>query len=147
MFVGPLLIQPLITLESRKSPNVEEPTGTYSLKVTSDTTLQDRHSDVLSGATYIGYGNSITGAISPSDDYDYFEFEAQKGVTYDIDVALGTAEGVRFSVENQAYGYSTSNFGLRTSLKWEAPQSLWVQRGNLRFGPGGQSHRHLSNHR
>ena len=108
-----------------ESPNVEEPTGTYSLKVTSDTTLQDRHSDVLSGATYIGYGNSITGAISPSDDYDYFEFEAQKGVTYDIDVALGTAEGVRFSVENQAYGYSTSNFGLGTSLKWEAPQSLW----------------------
>lgn len=34
-----------------------------------------------------------------------------------------TAEGVRFSVESQIAGFSTSNFGLEQSLEWEAPTS------------------------
>ena len=102
-----------------------EPIGTYSLKITPDTTLIDRHSDFTTNATFIGFGNAIAGAISPSDDYDYFRFQADEGVSYTIDVALGTAEEVRFSVENQAAGYSTSNFGMETSLGWEAPVTGW----------------------
>lgn len=108
-----------------QSARAEEPTGTYSLKVTPDTTLRDRHSDVPTGATHIGIGNAIAGAISPSDDYDYFQFEAQKRLSYFIDVTPGSVESMRFSVENSAYGYSTSNFGLGNSLEWETPQSLW----------------------
>ena len=107
------------------SPQAAEPVGTYSLKVTPDRTLQDRHSDSAATATFIGFGNAIAGAINPSDDYDYFQFLAEKGITYIIDVTLGTAEGVRFSVENQSAGYSASNFGLDQSLEWEAPETRW----------------------
>lgn len=107
------------------SPNAAEPTGTYSLKVTPDTTLEDRHSDTPAGGTRIGFGNAIAGAISPADDYDYFRFSAEKGITYTVEVRPGTVDGVRFSVENQAAGFSASNFGLDQSLEWEAPETGW----------------------
>ncbi len=107
------------------SPKAAEPTGTYSLKVTPDATLQDRHSDSAANGTRIGFGNAIAGAISPSDDYDYFRFEAEKGITYTVGVNLGTAEAVRFSVENLSAGFSTSNFGLENYLEWEAPEPGW----------------------
>ena len=100
-----------------------EPTGTYTLKVTPDLALQDRHSDAASNGTRIGFGNAIGGAISPLTDYDYFEFTAEQGITYTVDVRPGTTEGVRFSVESQIVGFSTSNFGLEQSLEWEAPTS------------------------
>ena len=107
------------------SPQAEEPTGTYTFKVTPDTTLRDRHGDLAGNATVIGFGNAIAGAISPSDDYDYFKFTADEGITYFIDVTLGSADGVRFSVENQSAGYSASNFGLGETLEWEAPATRW----------------------
>ncbi len=102
-----------------------EPTGTYSLKVTPDITLQDRHSDTAVDGTRIGFGNAIAGAVSPSSDYDYFKFLAEKGVNYTVDVRPGTVDGVRFSVENVEAGFSTSNFGLEQKLEWEAPEAGW----------------------
>lgn len=107
------------------SPLAKEPVGTYTLKITPDATLQDRHSDLATNATFIGFGNAIAGAISPPNDYDYFQFQAEKGTTYNVDVTLGTAEGVRFSLENPSAGFSTSNFGLEQSLEWEAPETGW----------------------
>ena len=107
------------------SPLAAEPIGTYSLKVTPDAALQDRHSDFATNGTFIGFGNAIAGAISPPDDYDYFQFQAEKGTTYNIDVTLGTAEGVRFTLESLTTGFSTSNFGLEQSLEWEAPETGW----------------------
>ena len=107
------------------SPKAAQPVGTYSLKVTPDPTLMDRHSDSPINATRIGFGNAIAGAISPASDYDYFRFQADKGITYTIDVRPGTVEGVRFSVENQAIGFTASNFGLDQSLEWEAPETGW----------------------
>ena len=101
------------------------PTGTYSLKVTPDTTLQDRHSDSAPDGTRIGFGNAIAGAISPASDYDYFQFLAEKDITYTVDVRPGTVEGVRFSVENALAGFTTSNFGLEQSLEWTAPEVGW----------------------
>ena len=100
-----------------------EPTGTYTLKITPDITLQDRHSDSPASGTRIGFGNAIAGAISPASDYDYFEFSAERGINYTVDVKPGTADGVRFSVENQAAGFSTSNFGLEQKLEWVAPEA------------------------
>ena len=108
-----------------ESPTTDVPVGTYALKVTNDTTLIDRHSDSIVDGTLIGFGNAIAGAISPLDDYDYFRFQAEEGVTYTVDVTLGTAEGVRFSVENRAAEFSVSNFGLDTTLDWEAPEEGW----------------------
>ena len=100
-----------------------EPTGTYTLKVTPDISLQDRHSDTAASGTRIGFGNAIAGAISPASDYDYFNFSAERGIAYTVDVNPGTAEGVRFSVENQSAGFSTSNFGLEQKLEWIAPET------------------------
>ncbi len=103
----------------------DQPTGTYSLKVTPDTTLQDRHSDSAPDGTRIGFGNAIAGAISPTSDYDYFQFLAEKDIAYTVDVRPGTVEGVRFSVENALAGFTTSNFGLEQSLEWTAPEAGW----------------------
>jgi hypothetical protein len=107
------------------SAKATEATGTYSLKVTPDSTLQDRHSDIAIEGTRIGFGNAIAGAISPVSDYDYFRFQAEKGVSYTVDVRPGTVEGVRFSVENFAAGFSSSNFGLEQKLEWGAPEAGW----------------------
>ena len=107
------------------SPKAIEPVGTYSLKVTPNTSLQDRHSDTPMDATRIGIGNAISGAISPSSDYDYFTFMAEKDISYTVNIETGTIEGVRFSVENQSAGYSISNFGQEQNLEWRAPKSGW----------------------
>ena len=103
------------------SPKALEATGTYSLKVTPDTSLKDRHPDSSASGTPIGVGNAIAGAVSPASDYDYFRFQAEKGITYTVGVNLGTAEAIRFSVEKQNASFSASNFGLENSLEWEAP--------------------------
>ena len=76
-------------------------------------------------ATRIGIGNAISGAISPSSDYDYFTFMAEKDISYTVNIETGTIEGVRFSVENQSAGYSISNFGQEQNLEWKAPKSGW----------------------
>ena len=107
------------------SPKAIEPVGTYSLKVTPNTSLQDRHSDTPMDATRIGIGNAISGAISPSSDYDYFTFMAEKDISYTVNIETGTIDGVRFSVENQSAGYSISNFGQEQNLEWKAPKSGW----------------------
>ena len=107
------------------SPKAIEPIGTYSFKVTPDTSLQDRHSDTPMDATRIGIGNAISGAISPSSDYDYFTFMAEKDISYTVNIETGTIDGVRFSVENQSAGYSISNFGQEQNLEWKAPKSGW----------------------
>ena len=87
--------------------------------------MQDRHNDIAVDATHIGFGNAIAGAISPSSDYDYFKFLAEKGFNYTVDVKTGTVDGVRFTVENPAAGFSASNFGLEQKLEWEAPEAGW----------------------
>ena len=103
------------------SPKIDDPTGTYSLKVTPDASLRDRHSDNIVTSTRIGFGNAIAGAISPADDYDHFFFQAEASVNYTVDVRPGSVEAVRFSVENSQADFSVSNFGLENSLDWTAP--------------------------
>ena len=66
-------------VELSASPRIEDPTGTYSVRVDHDRSLRDRHSDETSTATRIGLGNTFTGAISPLDDRDYFYFSAERG--------------------------------------------------------------------
>ncbi len=103
------------------SPKIDDPTGTYSLKVTPEMSLRDRHSDNAVTSTRIEFGNAIAGAISPADDYDHFFFQAEAGVNYTVDVRPGTVEAVRLLVENTAADFSVSNFGLENSLDWTAP--------------------------
>ncbi len=110
-------------IEVSSSPRSTTTTGTYTLQVTRDVSTHDRHSDSSSGATRIGLRNAIAGAVSPADDRDYFYFSARGGETYRVDVTLGTAEAVRFSVEGAGVEFATSNFGVGNSLEWTAPVS------------------------
>ena len=103
------------------SPRVEDATGTYSLRILSDTALEDRHSDSSREASQIVSGNAMTGAVSPADDVDYFSFDAEQGGNYVVWVDLGTVEAVRLSVTHALAGFTASNFGSGTSLRWEAP--------------------------
>ena len=73
-----------------------EPTGTYTLKITPDVSLRDRHSDIAANATLIGFGHAIAGAVSPASDYDYFRISAERGIAYTVNVNPGTTDGVRF---------------------------------------------------
>jgi len=104
-----------------KSPRLENGIGTYSLKIKADSSLEDRHSESPVGATQIGFGNAISGAISPADDYDYFSFPAERNERYSLIVDLDTVEAVRISVINYAKGFTLSNYGVGNSLQWTAP--------------------------
>jgi hypothetical protein len=106
------------------SPRSAIPTGTYTLRVTEDSLTRDRHSDNSKDATRIGLRNEIAGAVSPADDSDFFYFSAEGGKDYRVDLTLGTAEAVRFSVEGAAgIGFTASNFGVGNTLEWTAPVS------------------------
>ena len=104
-----------------KSPRLADAIGTYTLTIRSDIALEDRHGDIPAWATHIGFGNAISGAVSPMDDYDYFTFPAERDETYTLQIILGTATGVRFELVNYATGFSKSNYGAGTSLRWTAP--------------------------
>ena len=110
-------------VEVTASPRVETKTGTYTLQVLRDRTLFDRHSDDVLKATQLGIGNATKGAISPQGDYDHFNFEAQKGVTYTVETQLDSIEALRFTVAHEQARFSTSNFDLESSLDWVAPAS------------------------
>ena len=103
------------------SPRVEDATGTYSLRILSDTELEDRHSDLSTAASQIVVGDAIAGAVSPGDDVDYFSFDAEQGGDYIVLVELGTAKAVRLSVTHTLAGFTASNYGIGTNLRWGAP--------------------------
>ncbi len=103
------------------SPHISDPLGTYFLKVDAEVGLEDRHSDVLTGATEIDLGNSIGGTISPVDDKDNFSFSAEKGRTYLVEVKTDNEEPFRFTVTNPNSGFTDSNYGTGSLLSVTAP--------------------------
>ena len=102
---------------------VREPVGTYTLEVTADLSLEDRHSGSRDGATPINFGNQHQGAISPVDDRDYFSFQAVRGVKYQVNVDLTTDEGTEISILDQAGKSEASNGGVGSELEWIAPST------------------------
>ena len=95
--------------------------GTYSLKLSADTTHEDRHSQDHIAATSISFGNAHQGAVSPADDRDVFSFQAIRGVRYSIGADLLTAQGIALSVEEQSGDTVVSNAGVGNRLEWTAP--------------------------
>ena len=107
------------------SPQATEGIGTYSLKVTANTNLEDRHLDTAASGTPLSFGTIYQGAISPQSDLDYFSFPAERGVKYLLDVTYGSATAVSFEV-NGLEGTSDTgarNFGDGNILLWTAPES------------------------
>ena len=95
--------------------------GTYSIRIHADLSLEDRHSDIYSSATQIGFDNPLSGAISPAEDLDYFTFPAVLNQDYTIQATLGTAEALNISVISYGAGVGKSNYGEGTTLHWTAP--------------------------
>ncbi|PKB82224.1 MAG: hypothetical protein BZY88_05020 [SAR202 cluster bacterium Io17-Chloro-G9] len=102
-------------------PLVRTPVGGYVLEITSDESLEDRHSDTQEGAKQVHFGTPQGGAISPADDVDFFYFPALRGVKYRLDVKLGTAQGVNLSIIRAEDGAEAASSGARTPLEWIAP--------------------------
>lgn len=50
----------------------------------------DDHADTSEGATSIAVGEDVRGSLESFDDVDFFAFEAERGVLYEINVTLGT---------------------------------------------------------
>ena len=80
--------------------------GRYKLSIQEDVSLEDRHPDALDQAVQINFGDQYQGAISPwankpgfspimgTDDYDFFYFNADRGVKYTVKVALEDLDGL-----------------------------------------------------
>ena len=65
-------------------------TGSYTLTVTA-TDIVDDHANSISGATAMTVGQAVEGNVNYDGDEDYFVFEAQEGVTYQVGCGTGYA--------------------------------------------------------
>ena len=104
-----------------KSPTALEGAGAYTLEISADTSLEDRHPEDYRFATKIGAGSAISAAISPADDQDYFLFAAEKDATYSLIVELDTAESVIMTISHFYSGFTKTNYGSSDGLQWTAP--------------------------
>ncbi|MDE0137539.1 MAG: PPC domain-containing protein [bacterium] len=64
-------------------------TGTYTLTISG---ITDDHANSAANAVPVEIGMTARGAIDYEGDGDYFIFEAEEGVFYQLDVTLGTLE-------------------------------------------------------
>ncbi len=106
-----------------RSPRATVDTGVYTLEVSTEDSLQDRHPGDPRDATILGTGNAISGAISPADDMDYFSYAAERSTTYTAAVELVTADAVVITVAHHDSGFSATNYGSGNTLEWTAPAS------------------------
>ena len=101
-------------------------TGSYTLTVTvSDIT--DDHADSVEEATTVTVGEAVQGALDHTNDIDVFVFQAEEGVFYQIDVALGTLSDsvvVLYDADEQELAYNDDHGdSLASRIIWEATSS------------------------
>ena len=101
-------------------------TGSYTLTVAVSDIVDD-HGDSVAAATAAAVGEPVEGVLDYDGDEDVFAFEAQEGVIYQVDVALGTLEDSRLELQD-ADGWRleyNDDFGdsRASSLVWRAPSS------------------------
>ena len=100
--------------------------GTYTLTV-SHSTIVDDHGNSEGDATAIRVGTDVRGALDYDRDIDFFRFQAERGQSYQIDVALGTLDDSIVELYDVDWSFLDTNddygdtFGSR--LYWEAPSS------------------------
>ena len=89
--------------------------------------LPDDHGDSEGEATAIRVGADVRGAVDYDDDIDFFRFQAERGQSYQIDVALGTLDDSIVDLYDSDGSYLDSNddYGdtFASRLYWEAPSS------------------------
>lgn len=108
------------------STQVRDVIGTYTLSVTIDETLRDRHGDRKEAdgrgktPTEVITGSTNQGAISPADDVDFFYFAGNRGVTYSVRLNSASGESAAISIENAAGEALATNLGRAQELLWTA---------------------------
>lgn len=93
----------------------------YTLTV-SVADIGDDHSNGSTGATAIAVGADVAGALDYDGDVDFFAFEAEVGVIYQVDVALGTLDESIVAMYG-AGDYAGSYDGFASRLYWEVEES------------------------
>ncbi len=89
--------------------------GTYTLTVS---LIIDDHGNSEREATAIRVGADVRGALDYDGDFDYFRFQAERGQSYQIDVALGTLDdSIAFLFDSDGY------YSFDSGLYWTAPSS------------------------
>ena len=96
------------------------PVRSYVLQIASDESLEDRHKDSRTGATQTRMSTPQSGAISPSSDQDYFYFDAQRGVGYDIRMHSGSREGLSLSLLTSTGDLEETTTDFSSPLHWIA---------------------------
>ena len=100
--------------------------GSYTLTV-SHSTIVDDHGNDIDDATVAAVGADVEGAVDYDGDIDYFRFQAERGQSYQIDVALGTLDDSIVSLLDSDGSFVDTNddYGdtLASRLFWEAPSS------------------------
>ena len=101
-------------------------TGSYTLAIT-ESDIVDDHGDDVSSATAVSVGEATGGVIDSGNDRDFFSFTAEEGVSYRIDVALGTLDDsflelLDSNVWQLAYNDDRED-SLASRVIWEAPES------------------------
>ena len=100
-------------------------TGTYTLTVSLSDIIDD-HGDSEGNATAIRVGTEVRGAVDYDGDIDFFRFQAERGQSYQIDVALGTLDDSIVDLYDVDWSFLDSNDDYETfasRLYWEAPSS------------------------
>ena len=100
--------------------------GSYTLTV-SHSTIVDDHGNDIDDATVAAVGADVEGAVDYEGDIDYFRFQAERGQSYQIDVALGTLDDSIVDLYDVGWSFLDSNddYGdtYASRLYWEAPSS------------------------
>ena len=96
-------------------------TGTYTLTVSLSDVIDD-HGNWEGDATAIRVGAGVRGAMDYDGDIDFFRFQAERGQSYQIDVALGTLDDSIVELyDADGSLLDINDDGER--LFWEAPSS------------------------
>ena len=87
----------------------------------------DDHGNDIDDATAIRVGTEVRGAVDYDGDIDFFRFQAERGQSYQIDVALGTlddSELVLLDPDGRELAYN-GDYGdtYASRLSWVAPSS------------------------
>ena len=100
--------------------------GSYTLTV-SQSTIVDDHGNDIDDATVAAVGADVEGALDYDGDIDFFRFQAERGQSYQIDVALGTLDDSIVDLYDVGWSFLDSNddYGdtYASRLYWEAPSS------------------------
>ena len=106
-------------------------TGTYSLAIiptVPDTgaDIVDDHANDKENATRVALGETASGSVDYSGDYDYFVFQAEAGREYSIRVEPIGMDNIWMKVHDfrQAVASARDESGAPAVLRWTAPASM-----------------------